>query len=286
MRSRSLFSVSLLVLAALVALVATSCSTGPAPPRPGTPAFYWDAAKQNYHTGDIQKTEGNLVDILSTDNEFSARARAFEIVISSALLQGFHQLSDSFEEGSRANKANPMPLHKQVITFRHYGGAAALQLVQTTRAFLDKDKDANVRLAFDYPGGTVAEPPALKKVASGAMVTDADRDVLQGAMLRRAMLLSVCQVVGAENDSAKAAEKFKGEVLVPREVFLLALAKTFDEQSDLFGPKNMAEPDHQKLMLQQALDVLHAVPETKETKALAARIQVSLKKLGGASGRS
>jgi len=286
MRSRSLFSISLLVLAALVALAGTSCSTGPAPPRPGTPAFYWDAAKQNYKTGDIQKTEANLADIISTDNEFSARARAFEIVISAALLQGFHRLADSFEEGSKANKANPMPLHKQVITYRHYASAAALQLVQTTRVFLDKDKDPNVALAFDYPGGTAAEPPALKKVATGAMLPDGDREALQNAVLKRAMLLSVCHAVGAGEDSAKAADQFKGEVLVPREVFLVELAKTFDEQSDLFGPKNMAEPDHQKLMLQQALNILKGVPETKDTKALAARLQVSLKKIGGGAGPS
>ncbi len=34
----------------------TSCSSGPQPPQPGTPAFYWAAANQTYRAGDFLKT--------------------------------------------------------------------------------------------------------------------------------------------------------------------------------------------------------------------------------------
>jgi hypothetical protein len=277
MRSPSLFAGTL-----LLALAATSCSTGPAPPKPGTPAFNWAAAKENYHAGDLQKTGATLADIIRTDNEFAARARAWDMVLSAGLAQGFFQLADSYEAGGRANRATPMPFHKQVTTLRSYASAAALELVQTSRAFLEKDKDPNVLLAFDYPSGSAAEPGSLRRVAGGIVILDAERDSLQSAMLQRGVLLSVCRAVGSADDPAKTLEKFKSEVLVPRDVFLLAAAKALQEHSELFASSKLDQPTRQKLMCQQALDVLHAIPETKETKALVTKIQTSMKKIRGA----
>jgi hypothetical protein len=283
MRSQSLLARALLfILAALLALAATSCSTGPAPPRPGTPAFNWAAAKENYRAGDLQKTDAALVDIIRTDNEFAARARAWDIVLSAGLAQGFAQLADNFEAGGRANRANPMPFHKQVTALRSYASAASLELVETSHAFLEKDKAPNVLLAFEFPSGSAAEPGSLKRVAGGILVPDAEREALQTSMLQRGVLLGVCRAVGSADDPAKAQEKFKGEVLVPRDVFLLAVAKALQEQADLFTSNKLDQPTRQKMMSQQALDVLHAIPETKETKALTTKIEASIKKIRGA----
>src|ERR1035437_5769735 len=63
----------------------TSCSSGPQPPQPGTPEFFWAAAKETYLAGDFVKTSEHLQRILATGNEFSARARAWDTVISSGL---------------------------------------------------------------------------------------------------------------------------------------------------------------------------------------------------------
>jgi len=88
--------------------------------------------------------------------------------------------------------------------------------------------------------------------------------------------------VGAADDPAKTLEKFKGEVLVPRDVFLLAAARALQEESELFTANKLDQPTRQKLLCQQALDVLHAIPETKETKALTTKIQTTMKKIRGA----
>ena len=277
MQSQSFFAGAL-----LLALAATSCSTGPAPPKPGTPAFNWAAAKENYRAGDFPKTDATLVDIIRTDNEFSARARAWDMVLSAGMAQGFSQLADSYEAGGRANRANPTPFHKQVTALRSNASAAAIELVETSRAFLEKDKDPNVLLAFEYPRGAAAEPGSLKRVAGGIVILDAEAETLQTAMLQRGVLLSVCRAAGAADDPAKTLEKFKGEVLVPRDVFLLAAAKALQEQSELFTANKLDQPTRQKLLCQQALDVLHAIPETKETKALTTKIQTTMKKIRGA----
>src|SRR5437868_2229127 len=78
-------------------LAVTSCSTGPQPPQPGSPAFFWNAAKETYRAGDYLKTSENLQRILATDNEFTARARAWDTVISAGLTQAYMELADTWE---------------------------------------------------------------------------------------------------------------------------------------------------------------------------------------------
>src|ERR1035437_2214362 len=85
----------------------TSCSSGPQPPQPGTPAFYWATAKETYRAGDFLKASENLQRILVSENEFTARARAWDTVISAGLTQGYIELADNWEAGARANRPNP-----------------------------------------------------------------------------------------------------------------------------------------------------------------------------------
>ena len=65
-------SIALSIVGLLAA--GTSCSSGPQPPQPGSPAFFWAAAKETYRAGDFLKTSENLQRILVTDNEYTARA--------------------------------------------------------------------------------------------------------------------------------------------------------------------------------------------------------------------
>ena len=88
------------VLALLSAnLILFSCSTSNAP-QAGTPAFYWSAAKETYNTGDYQKTIENLGNILSSQNEFVARAQPWMLVLTSGMSRGYMDLADAFEAGT------------------------------------------------------------------------------------------------------------------------------------------------------------------------------------------
>jgi hypothetical protein len=274
MRNRSLFLIAL-----LAALAAASCSSGPAPPRPGTPGFYWAAAKEAYRGGDYPKTVQNLSDVASTDNEFATRARAWHIVVAAGMAQAYSELAENNEAGARANRNNPMPFHKQVSNLNSMASAAALDLAEAAHAFLAKDKDAAVLLALEFPGGSATAPGSLKRVADGILIQDSERESLQLAMLQRGVLLSVCRATGNGDNVAKTSDQFKaGEVRVPREVFLLASAKALSEQVDLFGPKKLDQPARLHVVADQALENLKEVPETKETKALVAKLQAALKR--------
>ena len=271
---------SLLLGVLILALITSSCSSGPTPPRPGTPQFFWNAAKDAYRTGDYQKTDASLAEIFRSDNEFAPRARAWSMVINAGLGEGFAQTADNYDAGARANRANPMPFRKQATALRSFASQAGMQLAEATHTFLEKDKDPTVLLAFEFPSGAAAEPGSLKRVAGGLVLQDSERESLQLSMLQRGVLLSLCRFTGSGDDPAKTLEKVKAaEVRVPREVFLLAAAKTLYDQSELFGSKKLDQPTRLRALCQEALEALGSIPETKETKALTAKIQATLKKI-------
>ena len=58
-----------------------------------------------------------------------------------------------------------------------------------------------------------------------------------------------------------------GEFQVPRDTFLLAAVKSLQEQSELFTGTKLDQPNRLKMMSQEALKALAAVPQSKETKS-------------------
>ena len=108
------------------------------------PAFTWGAAKETYHSGDYRKASETLVQLIGTDNEFTARARPLAAVISAGLAQGYFDIAESYEAGARANRANPTPFRKQVSSARSLASAAALEFAETMHAFLEKDQQPNI----------------------------------------------------------------------------------------------------------------------------------------------
>jgi hypothetical protein len=269
--------IALSILGLLV--VGTSCSSGPQPPQPGTPAFFWAAAKETWRAGDFLKTSENLQRIMATDNEYTARARAWDTAISAGITQAYIELADAWEAGARANRANPTPFRKQVSTLRSLASAMAIQYTEDLHKVVEADKDPNILLAFAFPAGAAAQPAGLKRIAGGILVQDSERELLESAMLQRGVLMSVCAATGSPDDAAATQEKLKtGEFRVPRDTFILASAKSLQEQSDLFTYTKLDQPNRLKLMSQEALKALGAVPQNKETKSLTDKIQARLKK--------
>jgi hypothetical protein len=260
-------------------LALTSCSTGSNAPAPGTPAFYWGAAKTAYHVGDFRGASQNLNELIRGDNEFTVRARPLAMLVSAGLAKGYAEMADSYDAGARANRPNPTPFRKQVTTSRSMASSAAMDFVEGVHVFLQKDKDPDVLLACEYPTGSLAEPAALRRVASGIVIQDSERDGLEAAMLQRGVLQTMTQMVGAPDDPAKTLELFKGgEPKIARAKFLFATAKALYDASALFGSMKMDQPNRLEALCNEAQEALKSIPETKDTKALAAKIEAALKK--------
>lgn len=275
MRSRSLLPITLLLLT--LSLVLISCSSGPKPPEMGTPAFYWLAAKENWAAGDYMKTADNLDRAMRGSKEHESEARPWSLVLTAGLAKGYMELADAFETGARANKTNPSVFRKQTSDFRRFARSLALQMTERYRQF-ENVQDDPVSLVFSFPSGTQATPALLTRVSSGMVPVPADLENAQRAVLQRGVILATTRAAGAGEDSSKAAQMFKsGDVKVPRQQFMFALAHFLTDMSELFGPKKLDEPDKMKTLAEEAAHALKGVPDSKEVKALNERVQKALK---------
>jgi len=258
-------------------LILFSCSTASNAPQPGTPGFFWAAAKQTYAAGDYQKTVENLGDILSGQSEYVARAQPWMLVLTSGMAQGYMELAEAYDKGAHANRAQTTNFRRQVNTFR--GNANTLSL-QFADLFSKLDgKEDSVTLAFAYPTGTATEDLLLNKVAGGIWPRESDIEGIQKRAIARGVVLATCRAVGAKNDPAKAVDLLKtGDAKVARVTFLQAMASTLFEQSQLYSHNKLDQPDKMKIFCSRAQDALKQLPASKDSADLDKKIQAALKK--------
>jgi hypothetical protein len=261
-----------------LAIFLAGCATGPEPLKPGTPAFYWAAARETYRAGDYLKTNDNLSQLTKSDNEFTARARLWEMVTASGIAQGNIELADIYDLGARANRANPTPFRRQASMLRTGASAAALQFAEVMHRF-QAGKEPVVEVAFEYPGGSAAQPAELKKITSGIVLQESEAALVQRAMVQRGVLKSLCRAMGAPDDPPKVLEMFKsGKPEAKRDVLRLQMAVMLHDQAQLFGPTKLDQPNRVKMLCGEATEILQGLPPSKQSKDLTAKIQATLKK--------
>jgi hypothetical protein len=268
-------SVALWTLAA-VNLILFSCS-GSNAPEPGTPAFYWAAAKETYAAGDYQKTVENLGNILSSQNDYTARAQPWMSILTSGMVQGYMDLAEAYDAGGHASHGNTTNFHRMVNTYRGDANTLALQFAENFSKF--QSKDEYVTLAFAYPTGSPTEVVLLNRVAGGAWLPEAEIETAQKRAIERAVLLATCRAAGAKNDPAKAQDLLKtGEAKVPRAAFVEAMAAALFEESQLYSLNRLGQPDKMKIFCSRAQEALKTVPASSESQDLDKKIQAAMKK--------
>lgn len=272
MANRGLALCSLLA----VNLILFSCN-GSNAPQPGTPAFFWAAAKETYAAGDYQKTVENLDNILSSQNDYVARAQPWMLVLSSGMVQGYMDLAAAFDAGGHANHNQATNFHRQVNTYQGDANTLALEFADAFSKF--QSKDEYVTLAFGYPAGSPTEVVLLSRIAGGAWLPDAESETAQKRAIEHAVLLATCRAAGAKNDPAKAQDLLKaGEAKVPRAAFVEAMAAALFEESQLYSQNKLSQPDKMKIFCTRAEEALKTVPASKESQDLDKKIQAALKK--------
>jgi len=261
----------------LALAILSSCSSEPAGPAQGSPAFYWQAAGETYKAGDLMKTLENLDRIQATDNDFVARALPWSLVLTSGMAAGYAELADHYEIGGRMNKSDPTAFRRPVSDFRGFANRLSLAFAEHA-AKLDKVQGDSIPLGFGSPVGTASPVPALTKVVSGVVLTAPEADSAQKRAIERGVLLAACRFTGAPDDTAKTEAVLKTpDAKVARPVFMLAVAQTLFNESALYGPQKLDDPEKVTLFCQRAQDALKTVPESKESKDLGAKLQKVLK---------
>ena len=256
-----------------------SCSQAPSGPEKGTPGFYWKAAHDTFVAGDYTKTLEHLDQILASQNDFTARAVPWSLVISSGMAAGYTDLAENFVAGSRANRKDPEPFRRQVRVFRELANRQALQFAETYGK-LEKIPGDNIPLAFPMPKGSAAQVATLARVAAGILVPQAEQDTAQEAAVQRGVLLAACKAAGAPNDVARTEQVLKSaDPQVPKGTFLFAMAQALYDNSQLYTNDKLDQPQKMEAMLTRAESALKSAPDTKDAKELTKKIQAALKKL-------
>ncbi|MFB3829112.1 MAG: hypothetical protein ACE15B_20260 [Bryobacteraceae bacterium] len=259
-------------------LILDSCSSAPPAAQKGTPAFYWQGARETYASGDYLKTVENLDNVVRTENEFTGRARTWLLVLTSGMAKGYIEMADIFEGGARINKANPLVFRRQVTNARGAASRVALRFAEVFAEFQNTKEDP-VPLAFPFPNGSPALPPVLTRIGNGILPQEADLEAAQKGSISRGVLLAACQAAGAPGDAAKAQAMFKaGDAKVPRGQFVLAMAAVLHDSAQLFTRNKLDQPDKLQIFCERALETLKGLPENKDTKDLKAKIEATLKK--------
>jgi hypothetical protein len=264
--------VTILPLAAALALMVGCSESGPPPARAGTPEYFFQNALENYNKGDYAKANDWMAKMSKSESETAGKARAWRMVVLGGMLQGYRELADTYELGSKANKDKPGPFFKKTNDYRALAATMAIELSENYDAFLKAVPSGDVQLHFPYPPrGSLARPNTLDRVATGQMPSDSDVEGLVARMLERGILSTAASVVGASGDAAKAQAAFKATpATVPRATFQLAMAKLMHDASSVFGAKKRNESGRQEFVLNRAklalADADKAAKETKELK--------------------
>jgi hypothetical protein len=261
----------------LACFILSSCS-GSSGPEKGTPAFYWAAARETFATADYVKTVEHLEKLTGSENEYTARARPWLLVMTSGMARGYTDLGDSFEAGARANKNDPTDFRRHTNAYRGEANRLSLEFVEVFDKFR-QGKDDPVPIAYPFPTGSAAPVLPLTKAAAGMMLQPAELEPAEKHAIERGVLLAACNAIGAPDDPAKTQELLKAaNPQVPRAAFVTAMADTLFQESQLYGLRKLDDPQKVKIFCTRALDALKTLPETKQTKELGSKITKSLKK--------
>jgi hypothetical protein len=230
--------------AALLVIAAfgmTSCSN-PTSPTSAKAEFHWSGARETYALGDYPKTADHLEHIIDNQNQYTARAIPWYLVVTSGMAGGYIQLADQYTAGARAHKAAAAAFRAKAAAYRTLASQWAMRFAQNA----DKIKEiplGHLPLAFALPKGSGAEPEFLAQIASGVELEAADAENAEVLTLQRSVLMAACQAVGARQDVAKAGQILsRVSPAEPRATFGNAIAEMLDAQSALYSRNKLDEP--------------------------------------------
>lgn len=270
------------VAAAVAVMSSGGCGTskGPAPPKPGTPPFFWAAAKTAYQKGDFQAAMKNLNSIIATENEFTRRAQIWQLVLDAGIARGEMEWADILDQGRPASRAREVDFRKLANEARTLAGQSAMRFADTGHKLMPNLTEDEVVLPFTFPDVNRDRPVEVERIIKGILPMPAEVERLHNLMVKRGVAQSVIAVSDPGSDLEKAKAVFaQGEPKVKREQFLFFLATQFTEISQLFAPKKLDRAARMKLFLDEAKEALAPVPKSAERDKLQKKIADYEKKM-------
>jgi hypothetical protein len=257
-----------------------SSSSGPQPPKPGTPAFAWAGANEAYKKGNFNAVIKNLGTVNASENEFRLRAQIWLIVVDSGVARGEMEWAELMEEGGKVARVRQIDFRKMMNEARTAAGQSAMRVTDIAHKLMPTLKEDKLPVAFGVPDANKDKPVELERIRKGILPQASEVEKLHQLMRSRGVLLSVARFGDAGGDVAKATAALPAAGSeIPRETFMKYLAGELAEMSAVFGPKKLDRAGRARLLLEKAKEALAAVPQSPERAKIQKKIDEQLKKL-------
>ncbi len=267
-----------LAVASCLLLWLLGASCGPKGPEVGSPAFYWQAARETFVTRDYLKTTEHLRRVIRTENEFTQRALPWRLVVSSGVAPAYLDLASDCEMGLKANPKTELQMRRAMSNYWLMAETRALEFVETFIQFRKQYTGNTIGLEFPFPSVDLSDIVERGKIQGGILMSPERMTALEHRMMERAMADAVSAAVGAPEDIPKGRLAFQGgRAEVPREVFMTAMLRSLYRQAALFGRDAMNKPDRLMVFTEQATEALKTMEKNEQNKRLAADFQSLLK---------
>jgi hypothetical protein len=265
----------------MVSSCGSSSSSGPAPAKPGSPAFAWAAAQAAQKKGDFTTVGKNLDRVIGSDNEFRVRARLWMLTLDAGLARGDMEWADALETGGKLARANQIAFKRLSTEARSAASQSALRFADNGHKLLAQVKDADFAVAFPVPPGEKEKPVELAKITKGLLPPEAELAHITDQMTKRGVLLSVARLMDAGGDVEKAKSALAGaDAKVARTALLTWYAGEAVEMAELYGSKKLDHSGRARLLLEEAKTSLAGVEASPAKAKITKRIEEQLKKLG------
>jgi len=259
---------SLLVLALALCVCLVSCSQTEKADRakPGTPAYFWQAANTAWEKGDFVTTVANLDKLTVRDSEYRAQAQVWLMTIHAGFAKGDMEWADVLETGRKRSRTGE-------ATFRREMAAARSSASQSVMSYLEL---ANQHLSAGVPEEPVipftAAPPAdrpieINKIEKGQFPPAAEAALIHDRLRAQAVA-----------ESTKAILPPDGKP--NRNLYLAAMAKEMIDLCGLYGPKRLNETGRIRMITQVAGHAVESMTPCEVSKKLQKEIDVLIKSSG------
>lgn len=227
----------------------------------------WKQVNREFESRDYINTLNYLDDLLQTENDYTARAAALKVVILGGTTRAALEIEDACARGIyRVARAGAAPYQACVERFRWRARTDTLGLMDALNEFEKSAEPAGtVSLDFPLPEASVEPSPMIGRTLAGSIPVEKVFEPSVARIVDRQILLQVCDLV-AKGDVAAAKGRFESPpVIIPKEAFLVGVARTLLAAAAVFGEERLADPVKRSAALKRARDCLQPALDGTDT---------------------
>ena len=238
-----------------VCLVGAGCESTPPGPRQGTPAWYLEAARDNFAIRDYTKTVEQLKEATRLEGEDGQNALLWRAVLTAGLARGYEELTDAFAEGMEVNEARTEEFQNFVNDYRRRTRVNAIEFSESLGEVQNIMGDSEtIAFNFPIPAGNDTASPVLESVKLGNTVEETQVTAMVDQTLNRGIFSVLSEVSGGTEASQLTADAEAGGIQVSAADMSFGIARIMLDISVMFDREGINEPRVREFTFTKAVE--------------------------------